>query len=222
MSTTSFQRSQISATWLYMPLLFRLSVIPSSARDALFGRPFSSWQVASSSTSPTLDAAAPNVDMPPFALSGASPSLHARHEEQRFLFLLKSFEWLHRRHGHDKARREADRNSGILLREGKREIGLVAAGLACKLRQEDHNQFLSVECTCAAFGTDQIRPRLSKGGIAKEIPSCPWCEPVAVLNESFLSDAFAGREGQTPPFKGRAHAAPILCETTLLFPKFLL
>ncbi len=40
--------------------------------------------------------------------------------------------------------------------------------------------------------------------------------PVAVLNESFLSDAFAGREGQTPPFKGRAHAAPALCKTTLL------
>jgi hypothetical protein len=42
-----------------------------------------------------------------------------------------------------------------------------------------------------------------------------WCAqsmraPVAVLNESFLSDAFAGREGQTPPFKGRAHAAPTL------------
>jgi hypothetical protein len=43
------------------------------------------------------------------------------------------------------------------------------------------------------------------------------CAPVAVLkNESFLSDAFAGREGQTLPFKGRAHAAPALCKTTLL------
>ena len=49
----------------------------------------------------------------PFALSGASPSLHARHEEQRFLFLLESFEWLHRWHGHDEARRVADRRSGI-------------------------------------------------------------------------------------------------------------
>jgi hypothetical protein len=42
------------------------------------------------------------------------------------------------------------------------------------------------------------------------------CVPVAVLNESFLSDAFAGREGQTLPFKGRAHAAPALCKTTLM------
>jgi hypothetical protein len=50
---------------------------------------------------------------PPFALSGASPSLHARHEEQRFLFLFESFEWLHRWHGHDEARRVADRRSGI-------------------------------------------------------------------------------------------------------------
>ena len=31
MSTTSFQRSHKSATWIYMPLLFRLSVIPLSA-----------------------------------------------------------------------------------------------------------------------------------------------------------------------------------------------
>ncbi len=40
--------------------------------------------------------------------------------------------------------------------------------------------------------------------------------PVAVLYESFLSDAFAGREGQAPPFKGRAYAAPALCKTTLI------
>jgi hypothetical protein len=39
---------------------------------------------------------------------------------------------------------------------------------------------------------------------------------VAVLNESFLSDAFAGREGQIPPFKGQVHAAPALCKNTLL------
>ncbi len=102
------------------------------------------------------DAAAPDVDVPPFALSGASPSLHARHEEQRFLFLLKSFEWLHWWHGHDEARRAADRSSGILLKEGKREIGRVVAGLARKLRQEDHHQFLSVERTYVALGTDQI------------------------------------------------------------------
>ena len=70
------------------------------------------------------DAAAPdNVDIPPpFALSGASPSLHARHKEHRFLFLLKSFEWLHWWHGHDEARRVADCSVGILLREGEREI----------------------------------------------------------------------------------------------------
>jgi hypothetical protein len=37
-----------------------------------------------------------------------------------------------------------------------------------------------------------------------------------VLNESFLSDAFVGREGQTLPLKGRVHAAPFLCKTTLL------
>jgi hypothetical protein len=36
-----------------------------------------------------------------------------------------------------------------------------------------------------------------------------------VLHESFLSDAFAGREGQTPPFKGRAHAALALAKNTL-------
>ncbi len=44
-------------------------------------------QVVLSSMSPTsdADAAAPDVDVPsPFALSGASLSLHARHEEQRF------------------------------------------------------------------------------------------------------------------------------------------
>ena len=55
----------------------------------------------------------PPFDVPPFALSVASPSLHARHEEQRFLFLLESFKWLHRWHGHDEARRVADRRSGI-------------------------------------------------------------------------------------------------------------
>jgi hypothetical protein len=72
---------------LVLPLLF--VGLLSLQGDALFGRPFLSWQVASSSTSPTLDAAAPTVDVPPpFALRGASPSLHARHEEQNFLFLV--------------------------------------------------------------------------------------------------------------------------------------
>ena len=87
--------------------------LPPLGGDALFGASFSSWQDASSLPSPMSDAAAPNVL--PFALSGASPSLHARHEEQRFLFLLESFEWLHRWHGHDEARRVADRSVGILL-----------------------------------------------------------------------------------------------------------
>jgi hypothetical protein len=61
---------------LVLPLLF-IGLLPLQG-DALFGGPFSSWQVASSSMSPTSDAAAPNVNVPPpFALSGASPSLHA-------------------------------------------------------------------------------------------------------------------------------------------------
>ncbi len=156
---------------LVLPLLF-VRLLPLQG-DAFFGGPFLLWQVALSSTSLTSDAAAPDVDTPPFALSGASPSLHAQHEEQCFLFLLEPFEWLHWWHGHDEARRVADRSSGILLRESKREIGRVAAGLARKLRQEDHYQFLSVELTCAALGTDRIQPRTSKGGKAKEIPSCP-------------------------------------------------
>ena len=96
--------------------------LPSLQGDALFGGPFSLRQVASSSTSPTSDKAAPNVDEPPpFALSGASPSLPAQHEEQHFLFLLKSFAWLHRWHGHDEARRVADHSVDILLREDERE-----------------------------------------------------------------------------------------------------
>jgi hypothetical protein len=40
--------------------------------------------------------------------------------------------------------------------------------------------------------------------------------PVAVLHESFLSDAFAGRKSQTLPFEGRVHAAPTLAKNTLL------
>jgi hypothetical protein len=45
---------------------------------------------------------------------------------------------------------------------------------------------------------------------------------MAVLNETFLSDAFAGMEGQTPPFKEQAHAAPALCKTTLMFAMYFL
>ena len=64
--------------------------------------------------------------------------IDAGHVEQRFLFLLESFEWLHWWHGHGEARRVADRSSGISLRGSKKEIGRVTAGLARKLRQEDH------------------------------------------------------------------------------------
>ena len=68
--------------FLFSPLFLGLL---SLRGDALFGGPFSSWQVVSSLTSPTSDAAPPDVDVPPpfalvpppFALSGASPFLHA-------------------------------------------------------------------------------------------------------------------------------------------------
>ncbi len=121
-------------TILLVPPLLFIGLL-SLQGEALFGGPFSSWQVALSLTSPTPDAAAPDVDVPPpFALSGASPSLQAQHEEH----LLKSFEWLHWWHGQDEVRRVADRSSGILLRKGEREeIGQIAAGLAWKLRGED-------------------------------------------------------------------------------------
>ncbi len=76
----------LKGDFLFPPSLF-LGLL-SLRGDALFGGPFSlCWQVVLLSTSPTsdADAAAPDVDVPsPFALSGASPSLHARHEEQRF------------------------------------------------------------------------------------------------------------------------------------------
>ncbi len=70
---------------------------------------------------------------------GGGPSM------QCFLFLLESFEWLHRWHGHVEAMRVADCSVlGILLREGEREIGPVAAGSACKI-EEKIIQFLFVE-----------------------------------------------------------------------------
>ena len=68
--------------FLLVPLLLFVG-LPSLQGDVLFGGPFSLRQFASSSTSPTSDAAAPDVDVPPprrpppFAPSGASPSLHA-------------------------------------------------------------------------------------------------------------------------------------------------
>ena len=122
-SEISSRPVSITAGYNLAPHFVMLFVgLPSLQGDALFGGPFSLRQVASSSTSPTSDEAAPNVDEPPpFALSGASPSLHAQHEEQHFLSLLKSFAWLHRGHGHDEARRVADHSVDILLREGKRE-----------------------------------------------------------------------------------------------------
>ena len=106
--------------FLFPPTSLFLGLL-SLRGDALFGGPLSlCWQVVLSSTSPTsdADAAAPDVNVPsPFAPSGASPSLYARHEEQHFLFLFESFEWQHRWHGHDEARRVSDRSVGILLRK---------------------------------------------------------------------------------------------------------
>jgi len=95
--------------FLLVPLLIFIT-LPSLWGDGLFGRPFFSQQVAlSSPTSPRSDTAAPNINVPlPSALRGASPSLHAQHKEQCFLFLLESFEWLHRWQSHDEARRVAD------------------------------------------------------------------------------------------------------------------
>jgi hypothetical protein len=61
--------------FLLVPLLF-VGLLPLQG-DALFGAPISSWQDALSSTSPTSNAAAPDVDVLPFSLSGASPSLYA-------------------------------------------------------------------------------------------------------------------------------------------------
>ena len=43
--------------------------------------------------------------------------------------------------------------------------------------------------------------------------------PVVVLHESFLSDAIVRREGQTPPFEVRVHAALALAKNTLLGPE---
>ncbi len=108
--------------------------------------------------------------------------------------VLESFEWLHWWHGHYEARRVVDRSSGILLREGKREIGQVAAGSARKLRQEDHHQFLSVKRTCAALEGDQVFTPSIKGGKAKEIPSCPWWQsPLKVPDSVTLGNGYRYR-----------------------------
>ena len=144
-------------------------------------------------TSPTSDVAAPGVEVPPpfalepppfalvpppFALSGASPFLHARHEEQRFLFLLESSEWLHRLHSHDEVRRVADHivSFGILLRESSRARGRgqVAAGLHGNL-EEKILLFLSVEFILIYIRHLQYRseipPSTSNGGKAKATPA---------------------------------------------------
>ena len=73
------------------------------------------------------DAAVP--DVPPFALSGASPFLHA---PDTFFVRIR------------------------VIHSASQTV-----------------LFRSVEPTCAALGTDQIQPHTSKGGKAKEIPSCP-------------------------------------------------
>ncbi len=48
-------------------------------------------------------------------------------------------------------------------------------------------------------------------GLVRPINACAR----GLLNESFLSDTFAGREGQTPLFKGPAYAVPALAKNTL-------
>ena len=88
------------------------------------------------------------------------------------MLLLESFEWLHRWHGHDEARRVADHSVGILLREGEREVGLIAAGSACT--KEEIIQFPFLESTLIYIRDLQYRvkfpPPASIGGKAKEIP----------------------------------------------------
>jgi hypothetical protein len=79
------------------------------------------------------DAAVP--DVPPFALSGASPFLHAPDTFFVRIRVIHSNGYVHRWHR----------------------------------RQYYSDLYL----TCAALGTDQIQPRTSKGGKAKEIPNCP-------------------------------------------------
>ena len=124
-------------------------------------------------TSPTSDVAAPGVEVPPpfalepppfalvpppFALSGASPFLHARHEEQRFLFLLESFEWLHQLHSHDEARRVRSGSHGGRL-DGNLEEKILL--------------FLSVEFILIYIRDLQYRseipPSTSNGGKANQL-----------------------------------------------------
>jgi hypothetical protein len=73
-------------------------------------------------------------------------------------------------------RRVADCSSGILLREGEREIGQVAVGSAWKFRGEDntipvHGFYLSTYATSNTVV--RVPPPTSKGRKAKAIPSCP-------------------------------------------------
>jgi hypothetical protein len=64
----------LEGDFLLVPPLLFVRLLPLQG-DALFGAPLLSRQVALSLTSLMSDAAAP--DVPPFALSGASPSLQA-------------------------------------------------------------------------------------------------------------------------------------------------
>ena len=71
---------------------------------------------------------------PSHSVVQAQPSM----PDRRFLFLLKSFEWLHRWHGHNEARRVVDCSDGIILREGKREGDWTSRGrFGWKFRGED-------------------------------------------------------------------------------------
>ncbi len=182
-------RNHQEGDFLLVPPLLFVGLLPLQG-DALFGGPFLSWQEALSLTSPMsdaaltspmLDAAALNVDMPPFALSGANPSLHARHEEQRFLFLMESFEWLHWWHSHNEARRVADCSVGISLREGETKMrdgdGQVAVGLDANLDKKII-EFLPMEFILTYIHNHQYHSEFSSptsnGRKAKDRPSYLW------------------------------------------------
>ncbi len=70
--------------------------------------------------------------------------------------------------------KEAVYPDGLFVPAVFREVPFYLNSL--KLRQEDHNQFLSLERICAALEGDQVFTLSIKGGKAKEIPSCLWVE----------------------------------------------
>ena len=92
------------------------------------------------------------------------------------MFLLESFKWLHRWHGHVEARRVADRSVGILLREGEREGDWTRPGGFGMQIEEKIIQFLFVESILIYIRDLQYRSEIPPPNIgkAKEIPSCPW------------------------------------------------